>query len=99
MAKYLIFIPSKEMLGRAPLEFVEKFKSGVEAAMERGAIEGAYAKVGGGLVFIVNSPGNEQLAVELRKNQITNAEVIPLVPLLELLVAHIDWRNTGEIKV
>jgi hypothetical protein len=99
MAKYLIMLKSKHVLARLEADHLQKFKDGIQAAMQRGTIEGAYAKVGGGLVLIVDSPSNAQLTVELRKNQITDAEVIPLVSLVDLLDAHIEHRQTGVVKV
>lgn len=99
MAKYLIMLKAKNMLPHFSEDHLKKFKSGVEAALKKGSIEGAYAKVGGGLVFVVNFPGHAELTLELRKHQITDAEVIPLVPLNKLLEAHIDYRKTGVRKV
>jgi hypothetical protein len=99
VAKYLIILKAKNMLPRFEEEHLKKFKQGVEAALKKGSIEGAYAKVGGGLVFVVNFPGNAELTLELRKHQIVDAEVIPLVPLTSLLEAHIDFRKTGVRKV
>ena len=99
MAKYLIILKTKNMLPKFGEDHLVKFKEGIEAALKKGSIEGAYAKVGGGLVFVVNFPGNAELALELRKHQITDAEVIPIVPLNKLLEAHVDFRKTGVRKV
>lgn len=96
---YLVMLKSKNVIAQMEPEHLEKFKSGVSAAMKKGSIACAYSRVGGGLVLIVDSPSNAQLTVELRKHSITDAEVIPLVPLSALIDAHIDHRKTGKIQV
>jgi len=97
--KYLVVMKSHGMLDKLQAKHLETFKSGIQKALKKGSIEGAYAKVGGGLVFVLNQPGHAELSLELRKNHITDAEVIPVVPLVSLLDAHIDHRKTGVAKV
>lgn len=96
---YLINFQSHNFVSTLAEDHLTAFKAGIEASLKKGAIKAAYSKVGGGLVLIVDSPSNAQLTVELRKNQITDAEVVPLVPLLDLLDAHIDHRRTGKVAV
>ncbi|MBL8150872.1 MAG: hypothetical protein JNN15_13180 [Blastocatellia bacterium] len=97
--RYLIILNSHEAhIPKLSDEHLEKFQSGLKAALDKGSIEGAYAKVGGGLVFITNWSGHGDLTVELRKHHIMDAEVIPLVPLASLLEAHSDYRKTGTAK-
>jgi hypothetical protein len=81
------------------VEHLVALKKGVEGAIAKGSIKGAYAKVGGGVVLIVDSPSNGQLTVELRKHQIIDAEVVPLVNYLDLLDGHIEFKETGKVEV
>jgi hypothetical protein len=97
--KYLVVMKSHNVIEKLEQEHLETFKRGIEKALSKGTIEGAYAKVGGGVVLVVNQPGHAELALELRKHHITDAEVIPMVPLVALLDAHIEYRQTGVAKV
>ncbi|WP_448203908.1 hypothetical protein [Azospirillum sp. sgz302134] len=96
---YLVSLQAKGFINQMEEEHLQAFKDGVQKAMSKGSIVGAYSKVGGGLVLVVNSPGNAELTVELRKNFIMDAEVTPLVPLLDLLDAHVEHRRTGKVAV
>lgn len=96
---YLVTLQSKGLLAKLEAEHIDSFKKGIEAALTKGTIKAAYSKVGGGLVLIVDSPSNAQLTVELRKNHITDADVVPLVPLVDLLDAHLDYKKTGKAAV
>ena len=96
---YLVMMKSHNLVGTMPEEGLVAFKKGIEAGLNKGTIKAAYTKVGGGMVLIVDSPSNAQLALELRKHQITDAEVIPVVGLLDLLDAHIEHRKTGTAGV
>jgi hypothetical protein len=99
MSDYLVMLKSKGLLAHVSESELVKFKSGVAALTAKGTIKAAYTKVGGGLVLIVESASNAALTVELRKHFITDAEIIPLVPLDAFLDAHIDYRKTGKIAV
>ena len=99
MPLYLVSVNSSGLLPHTPDDVLHKYKKGIEGLLAKGSLKGAYAKVGGGLVFVINSPGNPQLALELRKHSITNAEVVPLVPLTAVLDAHIEFRKTGKAAV
>ncbi len=94
--KYIVVLKSKNMLANMEHTMLNHFKSGLEKAMEGGAIEHAYAKVGGGAILVLNSESNAALTRELRKHHITDAEVIPVVNFLDILDAHIEHRKTGN---
>lgn len=96
---YLVTLQSKGLLAKMEAGHIDAFKKGIEAALKKGSVKAAYSKVGGGLVLIVDSPSNAQLTVELRKSHITDAEVVPLVPLVDLLGAHLDYKATGKAAV
>jgi hypothetical protein len=96
---YLVMMKSHNKLPTMDEEHLTAFKKGIEAAIEKGTITAAFTKVGGGIVLIVDSPSNAQLTLELRKHFITDAEVLPLVRLVDLLDAHIEHRKTGAVAV
>jgi hypothetical protein len=96
---YLVTLASKNGLGKLDVAQLTGLKKGIQAAMTKGSIKGAYAKVGGGLVLVVDSPSNGQLTVDLREHQITDAEVVPLVDFINLLDGHIEFKNTGKVSV
>lgn len=92
---YMVSIKSPNAAHKAEAEDLIAFKKGIEAAIAKGVVKGAYTKVGGGTVMIVDSPGNGQLTHELRKHFITDAEVVPLVSFLDVLDEHIKFKNHG----
>ena len=96
---YLVSIKAKNLLVKLEVDQLTALKKGVEEAIAKGAIKGAYAKVGGGVVLIVDSPSNASLTLELRKHQLTDSEVVPLVDYIDLLDGHIEFKNTGKAKV
>ena len=90
---YMVSMKASGKLGSAPLEFIEKFRSSVAEALAKGSMKAACVKVGGGMVLIVDSPSNAHLAAELRKHQIVDAEVVPVVPLVDLLDAYVEMKK------
>ena len=96
---YLVTLKAKNMLAKLETDQLIAFKSGMEAAKASGTVKAIYAKVGGGVVLIVDSPSNAQLTVELRKHQIMDAEVVPLVDYIDLLDGHIEFKKTGKVGV
>lgn len=96
---YLVMLKSHGLVAQMPEEHLDAFKNGIEAGLAKGTLKAAYARVGGGTILIVDSPNNAQLSLELRKHFITDAEVVPLIALTDLLEAHIEHRQTGQAKV
>lgn len=90
---YMVSLKSPGLTSKVEAEHLVTFKKGLEAAIAKGSIKGAYTKVGGGLVLIVDAEGNGQLTLELRKHQITDAEVVPLVNFLDVIDEHIKFKS------
>ena len=96
---YMVSLKSSNKLANAPVEVIEKLRKGIASALSEGHLKSACVKVGGGMVLIVDSPSNQHLTQELRKHHITDAEVVPLVPLVAFLDAHIEFKKTGTHEV
>ena len=96
---YMISLKAQNKMGCADVESLIAFKKGIEAAIAKGSMKAAFTKVGGGTIFIVDSPSNGQLTLELRKHQITDAEVTPLVEFTEVLDAHIEFKKSGKVTI
>lgn len=96
---YMVSLKAQNKFGSLNVETLTAFKEGMVAAIAKGGIKGAYTKVGGGTLFIIDSPSNGQLTIELRKHQITDAEVTPLVDFLDVLDAHIEFKQTGKVVI
>lgn len=99
MSYYLVILKSKNLVAHLNEEQLKTLRHGLQKLQTKGTVKAAYSKVGGGMVFIVESPSNAQLTVELRRHFITDAEVIPLVPLDALVEAHVENRETGKVGV
>ena len=100
MACYLVSFKSPVHMNAMTASQLKMFKSGIEKLQAKGSVKGAYSKVGGGqIVLILESPGNAQLALELRKHYIVDAEIVPLVPLTAEIDATSTYRTTGKAAV
>lgn len=96
---YMISLKPQNKLMKAPVEFIEGFRKSIAESLAKGSMKAACVKVGGGMVLIVDSPSNAHLAAELRKHQIVDADVVPVVPLVELLDAYAEMKKTGKHEV
>jgi hypothetical protein len=97
--KYLVFVKHSGNIGMLGVERVVQIKKRLHEALDKGSIVGAYAKVGGGLVLIINSPDIAHLTFELRKHHIINAEITPLVALTALLDTWISHHTDRKVAV
>ena len=79
-------------LNRLDAEGLQKVKSKMAEGVKRGAIVGAYAKVGGGSVFIVNAESHAALARRLREYRVGGFDVVPLLDHAQLIDAHLQHR-------
>jgi hypothetical protein len=89
---FLVTIPAKGFLMNLTVEQLTEVKKSFESKSIP-----AYAKVGGGMVLIVDAPSPSHLMVELRKHQIMDAEVTPLVELGKVLDGYIEHKTTGKV--
>ncbi len=89
---YLITVPAKGFLNQLEVEHLQQFKD----ALDKSNVH-AFVKVGGGLVMIVQQPSHEHLTTELRKHQIMDADVTPLLPLTKVLEGYIEHKTTGKV--
>ena len=100
MACYLVSFKSPVQMHSMTASQLSMFKAGIERLKAKGSVIGAYSKVGGGnIVLLLESPGNAQLALELRKHYIVDAEIVPLVPLTAEIDATSSYRKTGVAAV
>jgi len=68
-------------------------KQKIQDAMGSGRVLGAYAFVGGGSLWIVDSESNATLARGLRKLGVFNAEVTPLIEVVDLIDAYAQSKS------
>ncbi len=99
--KYLIVAKSRrnQLLdpGKASLPDMLDARDKMHAAKASGVIEGVYALVAGGSVWIVNADSHESLARTLRKYQLSDAadvEVIPVIDAFSVLDERIEHIST-----
>jgi hypothetical protein len=92
MQHYMIQIPAKGFLAKLDVEQLQTFKQAL-ASNEK---VHAFSKVGGGMVIFTQMEDNQHLTVELRKHQIMDAEVTPLVPMVDVLDAYVENKQTGK---
>ncbi|WP_033921935.1 hypothetical protein [Sphingomonas sp. 37zxx] len=95
--KYMITIPAKGLLASLPVEAVSEFKSKIQESISNGRIVSAHSKVGGGLVIITDIESHGHLIAELRKHQIMDATVEPLVDFVEVLGGYVESKTTGVV--
>ncbi|SFR06187.1 hypothetical protein [Poseidonocella sedimentorum] len=90
---FLIQIPAKGFLMQLEPEHLAHFREALEAS----SITAAFCRVGGGLVIIADHETPGHLMAELRKHQILDAEVTPLVPLSSVLEGYMEHKATGRV--
>jgi hypothetical protein len=95
--KYMITVPAKGLLSALPPEHVADFKARMQDGITNGKILSAHSKVGGGLVIITDVESHGHLIAELRKHQIMDAKVEPLVDFVEVLDAYVEHKTTGRV--
>jgi hypothetical protein len=84
--KYLVISkPGDSLLKDADVDGLEKAKGMLQKGMDSGVIEGAYAFVGGGTAWIVNTDSHETLARGLRKLGLTGAHQVDVHPILDAI--------------
>ena len=91
----IFLIESKRLmfhLNRLDTEALQAVKAKVKEGMDKGAILGAWAKVGGGSVWVVNAESHAALARKLREFGVGGFEVTPLLDHAPLIDAHIEHR-------
>lgn len=96
--KYLIITkPRNTMIpDKATAAHLKEAKKKLQAGMDKGIVEGCYALVSGGSVWVVNARSHGSLARALRKFGLTlvhDIEVHPIVDGHAVLDAHIDHRG------
>jgi hypothetical protein len=91
----IFLIESKRMmfhLNRLGAEELQAVKAKVQEGISKGAIIGAWAKVGGGSVWVVNAESHASLAKKLREFGVGGFEVTPLLDHAPLIDAHLEHR-------
>ena len=91
----LFMVESKRLafvLNALDAEGLAAVKSKIAEGVKKGAIVGAWAKVGGGSVFIINAESHAALARRLREFHVGGFEVIPLLDHAKLIDAHMQHR-------
>ena len=91
----LFLVESKRVmfhLNRLDTEALQAVKAKVKEGIAKGSIIGAWAKVGGGSVWVVNSESHATLARKLREFGVGGFEVTPLLDHAPLIDAHIEHR-------
>jgi len=73
-------------------EGLQKVKSKIAEGKKSGKIVGAYAKVGGGSVFIIEAESHAALAKRLREFRVGGFDVVPLLDHSKLIDAHLQHR-------
>ena len=73
-------------------EGLQAVKSKIAAGMKAGKIVGAWAKVGGGSVFIIEAESHAALARRLREFRVGGFDVVPLLEHSKLIDAHLQHR-------
>jgi len=79
-------------LNRLGPEELTAVKAKIQEGIKKGAIIGAWAKVGGGSVFIVNAESHATLARKLREFGVGGFDVTPLLDHAPLIDAHLQQR-------
>ena len=91
----LFLIESKRMmfhLNRLDAEQLQAVKDKIAEGIGKGAIVGAWAKVGGGSVWVVNAESHATLARRLREFGVGGFDVTPLLDHAPLIDAHLAHR-------
>jgi hypothetical protein len=97
MGYYLVTLKPSVELARLSPDELKTFKEGLKALETKGSLKAAYSKVSGGLVLILETD-HAMLTRELRKHFITDAEVVPLIPLEAELGGYIEYMSKNESK-
>ena len=71
---------------------LQAVKAKIAEGKKSGKIVGAYAKVGGGSVFIIEAESHAALAKRLREFRVGGFEVVPLLDHAKLIDAHLEHR-------
>lgn len=71
-------------------EQVDEARGRIKKAMDEGRVAGAYSKVGGGSIWIVESENNKTLYRRLRELGVDRVTVTPVVDVLDVLSAYHD---------
>jgi hypothetical protein len=95
--QYMITIPAKGLLTSLPVEAISEFKARLQDGITNGKILSAHSKVGGGLVIITDVESHGHLIAELRKHQIMEATVEPIVDFIEVLDGYVEHKTTGTV--
>lgn len=77
---------------------VAEAKSRVKKAMDEGRIVGAYSKLGGGSVWIVESENNKTLYRRLRELGVDQVDVTPVVDVLDVMTAYQQFHAAEAAK-
>ena len=97
MGYYLVTLNPAVHLARLDTDGLKAFQSGIKALEAKGTCKGAYSKVGGGIVLILDTD-LAKLTSELRKHFITDADVVPLVPLDAEVTGYLDYMSKNQAK-
>lgn len=95
--KYMITIPAKGFLTSLSADAVADVKGRMQEAIASGKILSAHSKVGGGLVIITDVDTHGHLIAELRKHQILDAKVEPIVDFIDVLDGYVEHKTTGTV--
>jgi len=95
--KYVVIAKSRRNYvsdeGKSKLSDMLDTRDKMRAARENGSLEGVYALVAGGSIWVVNADSNEALARTLRKYRLSDAadvEVIPVIDAFSVLDERIE---------
>lgn len=95
--KYMITIPAKGFLRALSADTIADIKSRMQEQIASGKILSAHSKVAGGLVIITDVESHSHLIAELRKHQILDAKVEPIVDFVDVLDGYVEHKTTGTV--
>jgi hypothetical protein len=96
--KYLIeFKGGPSPMMNATTDQLAYAKDKLQTALSDGSIDFAFTKVGGGAVMVVNSSSHEALTRILRSYNVTDAQVTPLVPTVDVIEGYHQAKASGYV--
>lgn len=75
-------------------EQVGEARERIKKGFDEGRIAGAYSKLGGGSIWIVESENNKTLYRRLRELGVDEVDVTPVVDVLDVLDAYTSYHAT-----
>jgi len=73
-------------------EQVQEAQERIKQAMDQGRIVGAYSKLGGGSIWIVESENNKTLYRRLRELGVDQVDVTPVVDVLDVMAGYQEFH-------